>query len=666
MALLAALAVLLAACSGGGDGADTTVATTPARPASYAGTEPAHEFPAGLDWLNTAGPLTLADLRGKVVLLDFWTYGCINCIHIIGDLQRLEQEYADELAVIGVHSAKFDNEGETDNIREIVQRYGLEHPVVNDRDFEVWTTWGARAWPTVVAIDPAGNIVGGYSGEGVYAVFQPVVDSLVAEFDARGEIDRTPIAIDLERDTAPSSVLSYPGKVEADAEGGRLFVADTNHHRILVADLATGEILDVAGGDDPGYEDGSFEAARFDQPQGMALSGDGSTLYVADTGNHAVRAVHLDRRVVETVLGTGYQAASYPPNPGTAPSVEIASPWDVLLDGGMLYIAMAGSHQIWQLDLASGLAGPTAGSGREGVGNGPSAGASLAQPSGLALDGPMLYFADSESSSIRVADVAADETLLVAGASSDLFTFGDADGVGAEARFQHPLGVAFGGGMVWVADTYNDKIKRIDPVTRQAVTLSGYGRGWADGDLPRFYEPGGIDYAGGLLYVADTNNHAIRVVDPDTGAARTLVLYGIERFAGRGDGYRGVEVALDPVTVAPGDGTLVVDVTLPDGYKVNDLAPYSMEWIVDGGIATPGPGAEREIVAPEFPLTAPVEFTAGSGAVTADLTVYYCTADAESLCLIERVRVTVPIEVAAGGAQEVRFTYSIEPPEVGF
>ena len=200
--VLLAILLLVAACSPAesGDTASpstsaeqletdpsTTVAPNSGEPVqSFAGTRPAPEFPSGLEWLNTAEPLSLEQLQGKVVLLDFWTYGCINCIHIIPDLKRLEAEYPNELVVIGVHSAKFLNEGETDNIRNVVLRYGVEHPVVNDRDFEVWRTWGANAWPTTVLIDPVGNVVGGHSGEGVYEIVQPVVQGLVDEFTALG------------------------------------------------------------------------------------------------------------------------------------------------------------------------------------------------------------------------------------------------------------------------------------------------------------------------------------------------------------------------------------------------------------------------------------------------------------------------------------------------
>jgi DNA-binding beta-propeller fold protein YncE len=680
-ALLIVVALVAAACtSAGGDAAsdtsvlipETTAAGDPATSEgdttttvvdgrSYAGTEPAPEFPDGLTWINTGRDVSLAELRGKVVLLDFWTYGCINCIHVIPDIERLEEEFADELVVIGVHSAKFDNESDTDQIRQVVVRYDLEHPVVNDADFAVWRSWGVNAWPTLILVDPAGNVVGGMSGEGVYEVFQPVIASLIAEFDGLGLLDRTPVDFTLERDGVADSVLSFPGKVLVD--GGRLFVADTNHHRIVVADVSTGEVLDVAGSGARGYRDGGFAEARFDGPQGMALSPDGSTLYVADQGNHTLRALDLEARTVTTFAGTGEQASTYPPRPGAIDEVELSSPWDVAVDGSQVYVAMAGSHQIWGLDTVTGFAGPIAGSGAEGVVDGPAASAQLAQPSGLALDGRgRVYFADSESSTIRWVEPFASTTGLLAGSGNGLFDFGADDGVGTDARFQHPLGVAFDDGVLYVADTYNSALRVIDPDTGAVTTLAGGEPGWADGAEPRFDEPGGIDIADGLLYVADTNNHAVRIVDPDTGSAETLVLFGIERFEPVDDDYTGTVVTMEPVTLAPGEGTLSVDVVLPDGYKVNSLAPTSIAWLVSGDAVTPAPGADRSEPGMAFPQNSPATFVDGSGTVTADLTVYWCTADNEELCFIEQVRLVQPVEVVPGGAGELRLVHSITLP----
>jgi len=654
LAPVLALLLVAAACSPDSSSAEQS---------PFAGSTPAPEFPEDLDWLNTPRPLSLADLRGKVVLLDFWTYGCINCIHVIPDLKRLEAEFSEELVVIGVHSAKFDNEGDTDNLRRIVVRYGLEHPVVNDADFAVWRRYEVRAWPTVVLIDPAGKVVSSRAGERVYDRFQPLVAGVVQEFERRGLLDRTPLDLAPEAAGLPATVLSFPGKVLADPGRGRLFVADTNHHRIVVADPDSGEVLDVAGSGLPGFVDGGFAAAAFDAPQGMALSSDGRTLYVADPGNHAVRALDLAARTVSTLAGTGEQAGDYPPLPGPTPGVALNSPWDLALDGPRLYVAMAGSHQIWVIDLDDGVAGPAAGSGREGVVEGPAPEAQLAQPSGLALDGRgRLYWADAESSTVRYLEAGeGGSTGLLAGSGNGLFDFGDVDGVGREALLQHPLGVAFDGNRLFVADTYNDKIKVIDPETGAVSTLAGGEAGWADGASPRFYEPGGLHFADGLLYVADTNNHAVRVVDPSTGEARTLVLFGIERFPYSGAGETPV-LRLDPAVVAPGAGLLEVDVALPPGYKVNDLAPFSLMWAVGGGVVGLGPDADLSVVSPEFPIAIPVEFTSGSGVVAAGLTLYYCETEATQLCLVDRVRLELPVEVRAGGSPRALLRYAVPPP----
>lgn len=635
---------------------------------SYAGTTPAPEFPENPDWLNTDRPLSLEQLKGKLVLLDFWTYGCINCIHIIPDLKRLEAEYAAELVVIGVHSAKFENEGDTENIRQIILRYGLEHPVVNDHDFLVWRTWGVQAWPTVALIDPAGNIVGGYSGEGIYRLLKPVIDSLVHEFEAKGTLDRTPLKFKLEKEGLPETVLSFPGKVLADEAGGRLFIADTNHNRLVVANIADGAVLNVIGSGQAGFDDGDFRTATFRQPQGLALSADGRTLYVADTENHALRRVDLAAETVTTLAGTGSQAPSYPPAGGVAPEVALNSPWDVLLDGDQLYIAMAGSHQIWLMDLSTGKLEALVGSGRESTRNGPLAEAGLAQPSGLALDGHgRLYFADSESSSIRYAELeAGGETGTLAGGRASLFDFGDVDGVGDEARLQHPLGLVYYDDGLYVADTYNSKIKRLDPETRESVTFLGSESGWRDGPNPLFYEPGGLDVANNKLYVADTNNHVIRVVDLATKETTTLVLKGIEKFTPSADDdhFGGQVVQLDPLEVAAGSGQVVLNIKLPAGYKVNDLAPYSMEWKIEGDVVTLAPDANRSIIAPEFPLTLEATFKEGTGKLTGDLNIFYCEAEKENLCLIEQVRLEAPLTVNSEGEHTVPLDYSIELPEI--
>lgn len=630
---------------------------------SFAGDIAAPEFPTDLDWLNTERPITLEQLKGKLVLLDFWTYGCINCMHIIPELAQLEHEYPDELVVIGVHSAKFENEGDTDNIRQVILRYGLEHPVVNDKEFVVWRTWGARAWPTLVLIDPAGNVVGGHSGENIYPIFKPVIESLVQEFDAKGILDRTPLDLKLEKQGLPETVLSFPGKVLADEDRGRLFIADTNHNRLVIVNIEDGQVLNVIGSGEPAFKDGSYTEAAFFHPQGMTLDRANDLLYVADTDNHSIRKVDLGKAQVSTIAGTGQQGHTYPPVGGSALDVPLRSPWDVEFDEDRLFIAMAGSHQIWTLDFDARTVMPLVGNAREGTADGPLDQAELAQPSGLALDARgRLYFADSEASSIRWAETDPPGNVgTLVGSGESLFEFGDVDGVGNQARLQHPLGVTVVDELVYIVDTYNHKIKLIDPSRSEITTFLGDTPGWRDGTEPLFYEPGGLDFAGGRLYVADTNNHAIRVIDLETRDVSTLVLKGIERFSpiAGDENFPGTVLKMDPTKLQSGEGTIIVNIQLPVGYKVNEDAPSSLTWTAEGDVVEFPEGADVSLAGIELPYQIEVSFNTGTGTLISDVNLFFCEAEKESLCFIEQLRFEVPITVGDSGDKSISLEYSI-------
>ena len=468
-------------------------------------------------WINTPHPLTLAQLRGRVVLLDFWTYGCINCLHVIPELERLEAKHGHALVVIGVHAAKFTNEGDPEHLRRIVARYRIRHPVVNDRDFVIWRSYGVQAWPTLVLIDPEGYVVAVASGEGHGEALDEAIGQLVAEARERGTLETSPLPEALPE--PPEGPLAFPGKILA--AGGRLFISDSNHHRILICD-PSGRVQGVVGQGEPGQRDGIFSQARFHQPQGLALVGD--LLYVADTRNHLVRQVDLRRRRVHTVAGTGEPARRLNVS-GTGRAVALRSPWDLVAVEGVLYIAMAGSHQIWRMDLDTWALAPHGGSGREALEDGPLREAGMNQPSGIATDGRRLFVADAEASAIRVVDLRPDgriETWVGAG----LFEFGDRDGTGREARLQHPLGIAWHEkGRLYIADTYNHKVKVLETSQRRVWTLILRDLDPEPTPAP-FDEPGGVSLAGDTLYVADTNHHRIRVVDPDRGTVRTLLLQG--------------------------------------------------------------------------------------------------------------------------------------------
>jgi DNA-binding beta-propeller fold protein YncE len=621
----------------------------------------APEIQGGRGWLNTDKPLSLAGLKGKIVLLDFWTYGCINCIHIIPDLKKLEAKYARELVVIGVHSAKFQNEKETENIRRIILRYEIEHPVYNDSEYAVWSNYGVRAWPTQVLIDPAGYVVGAVSGEGNYEVIDQAIAKLVEEFRKRGELNEQPLNLVLERAKVGDLPLAFPGKILADAAGDRLFIADSNHNRIVVTKL-DGTLVDTIGTADAGAADGAFDKATFNRPQGLALSGD--SLYIADTENHLIRRVDLKARTVETIAGTGQQTREYF-RTGPARTVALSSPWDLQLAGQTLYIAMAGPHQIWKLDLDKNEVSTFAGSGREARLDGSLRESGFAQPSGLAVIGQTLYVADSESNIIRAIDLNAGQVETLVG--GDLFEFGDVDGSGDDVRLQHPLGLLAYGDKLLIADTYNHKIKELDPKKRRVRSLFGAGKpGQVDGSSSSFYEPGGLALANDKLYIADTNNHAIRVVDLKTKQSTTLRLSGLTPPA---KNFAASETAVAPNAEeikapaqqlrAGANATLEINVALPEGYHLNPVAPQRYKISVEDGksVSVDEKIASRSTKDLKLPLRIPLNaVAAGPANVKAQVTLFYCREDNTGTCRIKTLVWRIPIEVTAGatGPSEVK------------
>jgi DNA-binding beta-propeller fold protein YncE len=641
----------------------------------------APELTGGRGWLNTDKPLTLAALKGKVVLLDFWTYGCINCIHIIPDLKRLEHKYANQLVVIGVHSAKFENEKETENIRRIILRYEIEHPVYNDAEFRVWQSYGVRAWPTQVLIDPAGYVIGAVSGEGNYDLIDQVIAKAVDEFRKRGELNEEPLKLTLERAKTGDLPLAFPGKILADADGDRLYIADSNHNRIVVTKL-DGTLVETVGSGERGASDGTFAQASFFRPQGMALEksppgsplGDG--LYVSDTENHLIRRVDLRTKTVHTVAGTGQQAREYFLK-GPARTIALSSPWDLQFVGRQLYISMAGTHQIWKLSLSDNEVSTFAGSGREARLDGPMLEAGLAQPSVITSDGKKLYVADSESNIIRAIDLNSGQVETLVG--GDLFEFGDVDGSGDDVRLQHPLGVFAIGGRVLVADTYNHKIKELDPKERTVKTLFGTGKpGQADGAAPMFYEPGGLSVANDKLYVADTNNHAVRVIDLKTKQTSTLNIRGLQPPANTAapaaetdSGPNAEEIKPAPQTLRAGSkAELVVQVELPAGYHLNPAAPQRYRVSVESGQKQLGiwsptelgaigrdSGLSRSLKNLQLPLSIPIQgHEPGQAELRLQLTLFYCREDNTGTCRIKTLvwRVLVEVTTSANAPTEIK------------
>ncbi len=504
----------------------------------------------GRGWLNTGGQaLSLADLRGKILLLDFWTFCCVNCLHVLDELRPLEQAYADVLVIVGVHSPKFEHEADPDALAAAVERYAVHHPVLDDPELITWQQYAVKAWPTLVVVDPEGYVVAQLSGEGHAHALDRLVGELVREHDAKGTLHRGdgPYVAP----PAPDTILRFPGKAVA-LPGGTLLVSDSGHHS-LVELAADGEtVLRRIGDGERGLLDGAAGAARFSEPQGLLLlpddvrGGVGYDVVVADTVNHALRGVRLDSGEVTTVAGTGSQwMHGDPVPPGADPrDASLSSPWDLAWSPALrqVVVAMAGIHQLWRFDPAARSLAVWAGTANEGLLDGPVADAWFAQPSGLADGGDRLWLVDAETSSLR--DVA-DGTVTTA-VGSGLFDFGHVDGPAGRALLQHPLGVtALPDGSVAVCDTYNGAVRRFDPATGLVTTV-----------LTGLAEPSDAVLLDGDLVVVESAAHRLtRVRLPD----EALVVDGVARRTHR------------PVTdLAPGAVDLEVVFTPPAGQKLDE------------------------------------------------------------------------------------------------
>jgi thiol-disulfide isomerase/thioredoxin len=620
-------------------------------------------------WLNTDRPLSFArDLKGRVVLLDFWTYCCINCMHVLPDLAYLEEKYANEpFVVIGVHSAKFTNEGQRQTVRAAINRYEIAHPVVIDEDMALWGEYAVRSWPTLVLVGADGRLVGVAAGEGNRETLDAAIARALEEGRQKGILVREPLRLARERSVRAASGLAFPGKVLADPASGRLFIADSNHNRIVVATLPDAEgratLVRAVGTGRAGRADGPADAAEFNHPQGLALSG--AALYVADTENHLIREIDLDAWTVRTIAGTGKQDYDRAGGKrGTAQGLN--SPWDVAIEGSTLYIAMAGHHQLWRLDMPLNFCRAFVGSGRENIVDGPAEAAALAQPSGLALSGNYLYFADSEVSAVRRLNLVEEKVETLAG--KGLFDFGDVDGPLHQARFQHCLGVAVGGAGLLVADTYNHKVKELDLERREVRTIVGDGRPGTDRDgALALFEPGGLHAAAGVLYVADTNNHrAVRVSLADR-AWREVRIEGLsapEPHASvrGGEGASVGAVAGGPAARAEaarlraGAATeWSVAVELPDGAHASEEAPASVRVVRGAEVVL-----QRTMLGATWPLafTLPAQ-PEGVADLHVQVSFAYCH-EGQGVCVPANPAWIVPVTFDWDGSDSTGLTASVD------
>ncbi|MFF1606147.1 NHL domain-containing thioredoxin family protein [Amycolatopsis sp. NPDC058278] len=591
-------------------------------------------------WLNTGGrPITLAELRGRVVLLDFWTSGCINCLHVLDELRPLEAEFADVLVTIGVHSPKFLHEGERASIEAAVRRYEVHHPVVNDPEMELWSQYAVRAWPTLVVVDPEGYVVHVAAGEGHEEALRRVIADLVKKHEAKGTLRRggspyVPV------EEQPGE-LRFPSKAVATAEG-RVLVADTGHHAIVEFASDGETVIRRFGSGARGSQDGPFDIATFTEPSGIALlpydiaERVGYHAVVADTAGHRLRGLDLITGEVTTVAGTGAQWRNGPDS-GKAAEVDLTSPWDVAWWGpaGGVVVAMAGNHTLSVFDPVGGTIRRFAGTTVEGLRDGEAGEAFFAQTSGLAVDGDKLWLVDAETSALRWIEPDGESFTVQTAIGVDLFSFGHTDGPADQALLQHPLGLAvLPGDKIAIADTYNGAVRRFDVFTRQVTTIA---TGLA--------EPQGLLLHDGELLVVESAGNRIGLL-PTTEP--TLVT---------GDAHA---VRRPPTVLAPGEIDFSVVFTAPPGEKLDDRF---------------GPSTRLEISA------SPPSLLAAGGGTGTDLTrkirlapgvaegVLQVVAQAASCddggehpaCRITRQDWGVPVRIEDGGVHELSLVMAGQP-----
>ncbi len=442
--------------------------------------------------LNTKTPLKASDVKGKIVLVDFWTYGCINCQQVIPDLKFLEAKYKQELVVVGVHSAKFANEKDSFEIKKAIARYGITHPVVNDKDFLVWDAFGVEAWPTLVLIDPDGKVVKGYSGEGHRGDLDRDIFALSNKF--KGKISSKKIEV-VKADHKmqfmfPSKIVEVAG---FNADGGTtrnvFFLTDSSHHQIVGLEKNGKEFLRIGSGKE------GFSAETLSRPQGTVF-GNG-VLYIADTANNALRSYDFKTKKITTLAGDGTRGNLW------------ASPWDLeFINNDEIAVAMAGTHQLVSYNIKTKKVSVIAGSGEESINDGRLPGNSLSQPSGLSRVGDKLYFVDAETSSLRVLEKGVITTLIGKG----LFDFGLVDGDKSKALMQHTTGVFAIADKVYLADTYNNAVRVYDVKSGKLSTLA-----------KGFKEPNDVQVSDGKLIVVSTGEHALKKVNLKTGKIEKFI-----------------------------------------------------------------------------------------------------------------------------------------------
>ncbi|MGI9137209.1 MAG: NHL domain-containing thioredoxin family protein [Candidatus Nanopelagicales bacterium] len=593
----------------------------------------------GDTWFGTGGRrLSLDDLRGRIVLLDFWTLCCVNCHHVLAELRPIEAKYSDVLTVVGVHSPKFEHEKNPDSVHSAIERHGIDHPVLNDPNLSTWSGYGVRAWPTLVLIDPLGAVVAQFSGEGHAHAIDATIAELVKVHEADGTLSRGDDVF--VAPPPPRSIYRQPGKATL-IDQATLLVSDSANHRVVIADPANpNAIVRTIGSGSRGLRDGSATEAQFNEPYGVLRLPDeiaaqvGYDLVVADSVNHALRGVVLATGAVTTVAGTGEQWMQGDSSRGDARATRLSTPWDVAWHEGRVVVAMAGEHRIWSFDPVTSTVEVFAGTTNEGLVDGARDQAWFAQPSGVVSDGQVLWVVDSETSAIR--RIEGDTVSSPIG--HGLFDFGHVDGAASEALLQHPLGAAvLPDGSLVIADSYNGAIRRYDPSTETVTTIAR--------DLR---EPSDVVYL--------PQSATLLVVESAAGALTAIPIAAGERVESER-----LRTSRPAITVTPGAVTIEVIFEPPPGEKRDDRYGPSTQLVVSAspaGLISAGAGTTSDLV-----REIQVEAVAAEGVLHVAAKGASCDdtggdPDAHAACHIHQQDWGVPIVIDPAGERVVRLVLS--------
>lgn len=461
--------------------------------------------------LNTPRSLTKDELKGRILLLNFWNYGDVSCLQLLPGIAKIKGAFGNDVTVIGIHTPLSGHEGDYAALRRAVMRYGIDYPVVNDAEAVVRKAFHVKVWPAFALIDPQGKA---RTYEGIEGFEELKLDVAALARQYHGKLPREYLGLRPESEQEDYRLLNSPGKIAYVPNyrgNAALLVADSGHDRVLIVDTG-GKVLEVIGSGKEGSNDGSYADARFDNPQGVLVKDD--TVYIADTGNHLLRAVNLTEKKVRTLAGNTTVGNALRKEKVPALSVGMASPWDITFwpDMQHIAIAVAGLNQLWSYDIEAQTVSVLAGSGDKGMQDGEALQAKMAQPSGLSAMDDRLYVVDATSNSLRVLEKGQMKTLIGSGLTQDGF----ADGLKDKALMQHPLAVLATKDGVLVADSYNHALRRYDVQRAVLERYIGSGvSGHVDGrqEQALFSQPSGLAAGEGMLYVADTNNQAVRAVN---------------------------------------------------------------------------------------------------------------------------------------------------------